>query len=856
MGTYTVTLATYNVNSGCRDTATIGVHLVDLSPDFTADDTTICKYGTVNFTSTVTGGAAAGYQWWVGGMTHWWWTNPTLLDTFWTTGYYTVMLITTDEHNCRDTMKKNNYILVAKPATNFNAVPVSGCWPLSVTFTDISTDVPGATVTSHAWDFGDGGLTTVGVTGVTHVYTTSGTFSVTEVVTDNIGCMDTLVRPAYITVHRPLPSFYANPVYPCIGSTVYFTNTSTAYSSSYWMFGDGTTSTTTSPTHVYSATGTYTVRLGVTDAFGCHDTATYVGYINVTKPHAAFTMSDSFSVCPPLTVNFTNTSTGAISYNWTFGDGNSSVVPSPSNLYIAPGYDTVTLVATNMYGCTDTVKKHVNIYGYAGAFTYSPLTGCSPLTVHFNATVTNVTSLTWDFDDGVTSGTIADSTSHIYTVPGAYIPKLILSDNTGCQNFSLGIDTIKVDKVYPNFTTNPLAVCLNIPFNFVDSSTSYWSTINAWSWSFDGTTSNIASPTHTFTATGTYPVTLTSTDGWGCTGTVVKDITINPLPIIVASPDTVVCLGDPATLYGYGGVSYVWATDPTLSCTACNPTNATPTVPTTYTVTGTDQYGCSNTDTVRVFIRTKTIANAWRDTAVCRGYPVPLFDTGGTKYQWLPPIGLDNANVYDPVATPASSITYTVIAQLAGCIPDTDYVSLTIYPLPTVDAGPDQRLLAGSIAQLDATGTLIYKYSWSPTETLSCDSCANPIASMSVTTTYKVDVITTDGCTATDSVTITLYCDNSQIFIPNSFTPNGDGQNDIFYPRGKGVKNIKTFRIYNRWGELLYERDNIEANDASVGWDGTYKGGSPRPDVYVYLLEADCSTGQPISIKGDVTIIR
>ena len=123
-------------------------------------------------------------------------------------------------------------------------------------------------------------------------------------------------------------------------------------------------------------------------------------------------------------------------------------------------------------------------------------------------------------------------------------------------------------------------------------------------------------------------------------------------------------------------------------------------------------------------------------------------------------------------------------------------------------------------------------------------------------TTFTVDVLSDHGCKASDSVTILLYCDNSQVFIPNAFTPNGDGENDVFYPRGIGVKMIKTFRIYNRWGELLFERANITLNDASNAWDGSYKGGDPKPDVYVYIMEALCYTGEDITIKGDVTIIR
>jgi gliding motility-associated-like protein len=856
LGDYIATLATYNANSGCRDTATTNVHLLDLTPNFTSPDTFICKYGTSYFTSVVTGGLPLSYKWYVDGLTRIYWDQPNLLDTFLTTGLHTVMLVTVDEHGCKDTMLRPNYIHVAKPVPAFTGSPVSGCWPLTVAFTDASTDIAGVTLSSYAWTYGDGGTGTVTSTPVSHTYTASGIYPVTEIVTDNLGCKDTLTRPAYITVYRPKAQFNASTTHACLGINVNFTNTSLGgVVSSFWWFGDGATSTSMSPSHAYTATGSYTVKLAVTDAHGCNDTMIMATPIGVTKPHAGFNLSDSFSVCPPLSVNFTNTSTGATGYNWIFGDGNNSIVPSPSNMYISTGSYTVMLVATDVYGCKDTARRHISVYGYAGAFSYSPLTGCAPLTVNFTATVNNVTSITWDFADGTTSVTPTSVTNHNYVNPGAYVPKLILSDNTGCQNYSMGLDTIKVDKVTPKIGFSG-PVCLDLPFNFIDSSTSYWSTITTRSWSYDGNSSTAATVAYTFTATGTYPVQLTVTDGWGCTGSLLLPVVIDPPPTIVASPDTVVCVGDHATLYGYGGVSYLWTADPTLSCTACNPTQASPTVPTMYTVTGTDAHGCTNIDSVRVSLRTKTFAAAWPDTAVCRGVPVPMHDTGATSWNWTPAFGLNDPSSGDPIATPASSQTYTVIAQLAGCIPDTDYVSLIIYQLPTVDAGVDQRLLAGTPAQLTAIGTLIARYSWTPTATLSCNTCANPLAMPDFTTSYRVDVISDHGCPASDSVTIHLFCDNSQIFIPNSFTPNGDGQNDVFYPRGKGVKNVNTFRIYNRWGELVYERDNIDVNDPSVGWDGSYKGNPPRPDVYVYLIEADCSAGDPIHIKGDITIIK
>ena len=853
LGTYTVSLATYNTASGCRDTDRVVVNLARPVLTFTASDTTICRDQWVSITPTVTGGpGVAGYYWFRDGIMRDD-TSAVYVDTFHVTGLYTIMLIIQDEHLCFDTLIKPNYIHVAKPVAAFTETPPSGCVRLAVNFTDNTTDLVGVPLTSFAWTYGDGASATAGVVTVVHTYTVAGTFAVTEIVTDGYGCKDT----AYGTVnaYKPVAAFNAVPTYPCVGTTVAFNNTSTGAATAYWLFGDGGTSAVMSPTHIYTASGTYTVKLIVTDTHGCSDTANYVNYINVTQPVAAFSESDSFSICPPLSELFTNLSTGAVGYYWTFGDGNSSTNVSPGNLYITSGSFTVTLVASNIYGCKDTVTKRVVVYGYAGGFSYTPDTGCAPLTVYFSSTITNVPFIIWDFGDGTTSSnTSTEDTVHTYTLPGGYVPKLILSDNTGCQNSSLGPDTIKVDAVTTGFKT--ANACQGDSVKFIDSSGSYWSMVNKVFWSFGTDTTSATSPTYYYGAAGTYSVTLTATDAWGCSSTVTENVIIYPPPTITASADTTICVGDKATLTGYGGVSYVWSPPATLSCTACNPTQAATTVVTTYTVVGTDAHGCVNTDSVTVFLKTQTVSVGRGDTAVCYGTKVQIWDSGATKFTWMPPTGLSSTTVSDPIADPNVTTTYTVTAQLGSCAPDVNYVTIIVYPLPTVNAGDDQTLLAGSTAQLKATGNDINTYSWSPDETLSCSTCYNPVASMSVTTTYVVDVASIHDCRNSDSVTIHLYCSSGQVFIPNSFTPNGDGQNDLFYPRGTGISNIKSFRIYNRWGELMFERTNIAMNDETNAWDGTFGGATPRPDVYVYVVDAICETGEPIFIKGDVTIIR
>lgn len=862
---YTGYLATYNAKSGCRDTA-------DFTVDFRRPAKTlsyrshICRFTADTLTVTSSGFGSASYTW-CGADSHFDYMLPlaplplcgvgayTATDTFHLSGIHIVSVTTTFNDGCRVTDTFS--IFVGDPKVNFTVSPATGCGPLTTVFADASVDSPGFVLSKYTWAFGDGATATITGKSTAHTFTTAGTFATKLIVTDNYGCVDSNTL-SLVTVWQPEADFYTVNQFPCVGDSIQFINKSSGATSSLWFFGDGGTSSATSPWHTYTKKGNYTVKLIVTDTHGCTDTAEFISYISATQPSVSFYMIDSFVVCPPLITNFYNTSTGATFYNWDLGDGSYSSVVNPSDIYITPGLYTITLTGTDMQGCKATAIGHASIAGYAGVFSYTPLTGCAPLAVHFKALISNVPNIIWDFSDGSTSkAAFTDTADHIYTLPGSYLPKLILGDNTGCQNSTLGVDTIKVDLVTPANMNMPDPVCEKAMITYTDMSTSYFSTITSWSWSMpDGSVITTNTLSYTFDTAGTFPVTMMVTDGWGCTGSVTKDVLVHPLPKIVACPDTVMCVSDKGPLVASGGDTYSWTPATTLSCADCNPVIASPLAATTYTVTGKDKYGCINTDTVRVSLITKTVSHASGEAEVCRGVVVQLHDSGGTSYQWVPAAGLSNATDAAPYATPDATTRYTVIAYLGSCIPDTEVVWVTIHQLPTVDAGPDQKLVEGSVAQLDATGSLIEKYSWSPDPTLTCDTCLTTTATMSVTTTYIINVATDFGCKASDTVTIHIYCDQSQIFVPNTFTPNGDGQNDVFYPRGVGVKIVKSFRIYNRWGELLFERSNIHLNDASQAWDGSYLGNTAKPDVYVYVLESFCETGEPINIKGDVTVIR
>ena len=335
-----------------------------------------------------------------------------------------------------------------------------------------------------------------------------------------------------------------------------------------------------------------------------------------------------------------------------------------------------------------------------------------------------------------------------------------------------------------------------------------------------------------------------STNANGCKDTLSRNITIYPLPRVVASDDTALCIPDAITISASGALSYAW-TGTGLSCTTCTSPVASPVAPAVYVVTGTDSIGCAAKDTVRVGIQTKATFVTNASAEICLGQHYQLAAAGATLYNWTPASSLDHPDIANPVATPTVNTTYIVTGREGSCLADTHSVRIVVRPLPAVDAGGDLRVVAGNAVLLQASGTGITRVAWKEDPSLSCFSCYAPEARPRVSTTYFITAYNEYGCPATDSVRVYVLCDGSQLFIPNTFTPNGDGQNDFFFPRGAGIDHINSFRVYSRWGELLFDRSNLSVNDEYSGWNGTFNGRKLNPDVYIYVMEATCDTGAP-----------
>ena len=121
---------------------------------------------------------------------------------------------------------------------------------------------------------------------------------------------------------------------------------------------------------------------------------------------------------------------------------------------------------------------------------------------------------------------------------------------------------------------------------------------------------------------------------------------------------------------------------------------------------------------------------------------------------------------------------------------------------------------------------------------------------------YNVAVVDSNGCKNKSEVQVLVLCQGVTVFLPNTFSPNGDGSNDIFYVRGKGLDRVKSLRIFNRWGEVVFEQKDFPVNSISNGWDGKMKGQKPQPDVYVYQLEVYCGNGDLMNFSGNVALIQ
>lgn len=694
--------------------------------------------------------------------------------------------------------------------------------------------------------------------------TTPTTYSVT--VTNQAGCSKTdSVRISMLPI--PEAAFTNNQPFSCLTSNHFtFKNASKSASGNLaylWRFGDGQTATQQDPQHSYNQPGTYKVTLQVTNSHGCADTASQ-DILIYPQPVPSFSASAQRQCIVNNNFLFSNQSTvssGSLYYSWFFGDGDTSSLRSPSHSYKNSGIYVVKMLVINSNGCLDSTTQTVYVEPKPVAgFTSSAQVACLKENSFYfiNQSIVSGVNATyaWDFGDGERATT--KNSTHIFKDPGSYRVLLKVDDGLGCSD-----TTSRALLIHPNpiadFYANATEQCeVGNKFLLNNSSQGYNLT---YSWNFgDGTTSLSENPSHSFKISGSYSILLQVRDENSCVDTAKKVIKVhsNPAVRIVGSPDLLLCRGENHQLAVTGATTYTWKPAVSLSCQDCYDPIASPVTSLMYHVSGANAFGCTADDSIRLNVVQPFQIQVLGDT-ICAGESIKMLASGAKEYLWSPASSLDDNISATPLASPKVTTTYQVVGYDGfNCFTDTAFAKITVGPFPTIQLGPDIISSTGSLVTLSSnvTNGPIIKWQWAPSDFLTCSNCPAPTAETVKDISYVLRVTNDYGCSASDSISIKATCDNGQVFIPNAFTPDGDGINDVFMVQGKGIGLVKSLRIFNRWGELLFEKRNVAPNNPSFGWDGTIRGLVGPPDVFVYMAEVVCSNGTAYLYKGNVSLLK
>jgi gliding motility-associated-like protein len=431
----------------------------------------------------------------------------------------TILLVATNSLGCTDSYSQT-VTIYPKPNYSFTMTPLSGCAPLSATFT------PAAGVTSYTWNFGDGSPL-LNTASPVHVFTntllTNQTFTVNLIAANAFGCSDT-VSATSLVLPKPTANYSATPISGCSPLVVSFTNSSVGNTSNSWDFDNGQTSAGTNANITFtnspgSAAVIFSVKLLVGNASNCFDSI--IKMVNLfAKPQAVFGLDTP--ACSPKVITFTNSSAGANTYSWNFGDGGQSTQNNPSHSFINNGpvnvNYTVSLVVANTNNCFDSLNVPVIIHPKPNLLiTAQPDSGCTPLRIFFPP-VSGANQYHWIYGDGHTANT--GSVSNLFTNATAlskiYTVTLIAKNIYGCSD-----TPTKIVKIFPkpvaSFQADPLTVSVN-------SQSAQFTNLSAgavnFSWKFgDGSGSIENSPSHTYSIGGEYQVILIAINDKGCRDT-------------------------------------------------------------------------------------------------------------------------------------------------------------------------------------------------------------------------------------------------------------------------------------------------------------------------------------------------
>jgi len=863
-GIYTVQLITINLVN-CRDTVIKTNYIIvnGLKAGFGLNNAAACINSTIRFNdSSYTEGANTiqSWQWNFGDGHIETMPAPPFTHTYNSRGNFTVSLKVTDNTGCSDQFVLDIPLAIKKINPLFWAGDTVRCTNSTIKFACPYAEQG----VQYNWDFGDGGNAVI--QSPVHLYAREGLYTVKLKIADAYGCADSSTHTNYITVQDPVAKFTMSDSFrTCPPLIVQFNNQSVNAMDELWDFGDGSTTATHSPSHFYSYPGIYTVSLTIKGRGGC--SSKMQRQIVVKGPRGSLSYTP-LNFCKPGEAVFTAHTTDAVSYIWDFNDGatninNDSVL---THQYSNTGSYVPKLLLADNNGCKVPINgaDTIHVVNLAAGFEFANTRICSEEHIDFVNTSSaseSIVGYSWDFGDGFYANNIAAPT-HDYQAAGSYYPLLVIKTASGCVDSFTTAVPVQVAASPNAVILSSANGCTPLAASFTASAGTSAASVTQWQWDFgNGNTSTQQNPAvQVYSNAGNYSVTLKITSDEGCEKIITKTMEAYPLPSIQFSGATEICKGAGTTLTASGAGTYAWSPAVALSCTGCASTLASPLVNTVYIVTGVNNFGCVSKDSVEVKVAQPFRISHSSNTKICAGKSAVLTAGGAGAYEWSPSTGLDDIHSANPVAQPAATTTYRVIGTGAnGCYTDTGFVTVQVNALPLVDAGADKTITAGASVELvPVVSADVNQLRWSPTDAVFRNNGNAITVKPSVTTEYTAEVKNAAGCTASDKVNVQVAPAGSagELFIPNTFSPNGDGVNEIFYPRAAGSIRINKLRIFNRDGVVVFEKNNFYANDAASGWDGTARGMKLPADIYVYAADVADNNGKPHVISGNVSLLR
>ncbi len=572
-------------------------------------------------------------------------------------------------------------------------------------------------------------------------------------------------------------------------------------------------------------------------------------------------LKPSYITCDGYSFTFKNESedNSGLSYFWDFGIADSttdtSTQATPTYTYPDTGIYTIKLHVANPQGCEDSTTSVISIFpGFIPDFSVSG--SCVKNAYQFTDLTSTiygfVNSWYWNFGDlSATADTsVIKNPSYLYPTSGTKNVTLTVSNSKGC------IDTITkpvnvVDNPVITLSFTDTLIC-SIDTLQLQSSPSTPTATYSWQPNYNILNANTATPLVYPKDTTTYSVTI---DDRGCVAT--DSVTVNVIDRVSVNigPDTTICETDtiqfnPST----NALYFIWSpttglNDPTIK----NPI-ATPPSNTQYNLVA-SVGNCNAIDVINVRPVPYPTSLASGDTTICYGRTTMLAGSiEGAYFTWTPTNSLLNSNTLTPVAGPQSTTAYILsVTDTIGCPkPKNDTVVVNVIPPVNAFAGNDTSIVANQPLQLNASGGV--SYTWSPPIGINNPAIYNPVVTLGSgydSITYHLKVATSENCVGYDDVTVHVFETKPDIFIPTAFSPNRDGLNDVLTPKVAGLRQFLYFRIYNRWGQMLFS-----TNEQGRGWDGTFAGEKQPSGTYVFIAEGIDYLGKSLQKKGTVVLIR